>query len=156
MKKIKNVRSLLCMLLVLIFVVGILGCSSDNSASGHIYDKAKVEDQMNGLGNKKIGEISVIKMNSTDITQENLEDWYFNYVSKHMETDGHKIDGDKYAYCLIVYKDKPDMGIAYNGVLSKDVHIKKSKSGYTIGNDGQILVPTSDNHLKEFKAEKKK
>ena len=155
MNILKKFIMLLFSLLIVTAIFSISGCGSDNSTNSHIYDKAKIEDQMNGLGNKKIGKISVIKINSTDITQENLEDWYFNYVLKHVETNGHTVEGDKYAYCLIIYKDKPDMGIAYNGVLSKDVQIKKDKSGYSIGNNGQILIPTDENHLKEFKVEKK-
>ena len=146
MQKLKRFSSLLVVLIVMIFAVGALGCGSSKSV--HIYDNAKIVDQMNGVGNKKIGDISVIEMNSTDITQEKLEDWYFNYASKHV---GDKAEGDRYAYCLILYKDKPGTGIAYNGLLSKDVPITRDKTGYSIGAGGQALVPTEDKHLKELK-----
>jgi len=113
----------------------------------HIYDKAKVVDMMNGMGTKAIGKVSIIEAQSTDVTQEALEDWYFNYVKPHEK---------EFNYCLILYtdKNKKEGVLCSAGVLTKDTPLEKDKYGETYSktqSGGTIWGPTDDGHLKEIK-----
>ena len=49
----------------------------------HLYDNAIVKDVMNGFRSEKIGEYSIATIKSDQVTQDILEDWYFNYVEKN-------------------------------------------------------------------------
>lgn len=116
----------------------------------HIYDNAKIVDLKNGPGTETIGKVSVLKINSSNLTQEALEDWYFNYASKNV---GDK--GEKWNFAVIVYEDKPNIGTFYNGVITKDVPIKKNDKDDTYNMDGygDLYVDDGNGHLKKFKQE---
>ena len=75
---------------------------------------------MNGPRTQKIGEYSVTKANSADVTTENLTDWYFNFVAK----------SDFKSY-IIVYTDNDNLGvIASNfGMIKKNVAISRDQNG---------------------------
>ena len=113
----------------------------------HIYDKAKIVDLKNGPGTKTLGKVSVLEINSSDLTQEALEDWYFNYASPNV---GDK--GEKWNFAVIVYKDKANMGTFYNGIVTKDVPIEKNKKddAYSMTGNGVIYVDDGNGHLKKF------
>lgn len=139
---------------------GLVGCGDDKAAEKppakaveqaapvekHIYDNAVIVDSMNGAGTKVIGKVSVLKMNSADLTQEALEDWYFNYAKKNVGA------GEKWNYALIVYTDKNNLGVIYNGSLTKDVSLTKNKNDetYSAGSGGDMLVDDGNGHLKKI------
>ncbi len=117
-----------------------------NKNEGHIYDTVEVIDQMNGIRTEKIGEISVIHALSTDITDEVLADWHYNYCKKN----NHSFD-------LIVYDDIEGFGCHDGGsIIAKDTIIKKGENpddyqlGYSLketqyveSDDGKTLVVTN-------------
>lgn len=150
-------KRLLLLLGLLVCLIASIGCGDDNAKTDkpteniHIYDNAKVIDLKNGPGTKVVGKASVLEINSNDLTQAALEDWYFNYVSKNIGDEG-----EKWYWAVIVYKDKKDMGTFCNSMLvSKDVAIKKNDKddGWSMaGNSKEILVEDSENpgHLKVF------
>lgn len=110
-------------------------------ASSHIYDNATIIDQMNGFRNKKLGEYSVIKISSDEVTEEALADWYFNYIKK---TD--------YKSYMISYTDIPGKGVyGTETMVEKDVEIEVDENGdyWYAGNVGStIYCPTDDGKLK--------
>ena len=75
---------------------------------------------MNGPRTKKLGEYSVTKALSADVTTENLTDWYFNFVDK-----------SDFKYHLIVYTDNDNLGVrAWNmGNIEKNVAISRDQNG---------------------------
>lgn len=106
-KKHPNKKGVGCLTIIIIFAVIIIiavsggkNKDSGNSKSNRIYDTAQVYDVINGSGNAKIGEYSVVKASSSEITDEVLNDWYFNYVKKN-----------NYNYCMIVYTDIDGVGV---------------------------------------------
>lgn len=139
---------------------GLAGCDGDKTAEKppakaveqaapiekHIYDDAKIVDMMNGAGTKAIGKVSVLKMSSADLTQEALEDWYFNYAKKNVNA------GEGWNFALIVYTDKNNLGVMYNGSLTKDVPLTKNKKDetYSAGSGGDMLVDDGNGHLKKI------
>lgn len=120
--------------IVLFIIIGIIASSNDNDESStdtlteittestanqttasenHIYDTAEIRDIMNGSGTEKIGEYSIIEADSSDITDEILNDWYFNYVKSN-----------NYNYCLIIYTNAPNTGVyASESMMIKDAGI---------------------------------
>lgn len=99
---------------------------SDNS--GSIYADAEIVDLMSGIGNNKIGTISVTRANQADCTDEAIADWYFNYVQKNSDCNYH----------IIVYSDNPTKGVYSlgKGFVQKDVNLIDEKNGtYSIGDD---------------------
>ncbi len=102
----------------------------------HIYDKAKVKAVWNGSHDKKIGKYSIVKVDSEKCTEENLEDWYFNYVDKH-----------NYNWCMIIYTDKDDnSGVYANvGMVEVGVIFEKDKYGdYYLGSSENSTMYTAD------------
>ena len=76
----------------------------------HLYDNAIVKDVMNGFRSEKIGEYSIATIKSDQVTQDILEDWYFNYVEKN-----------DFNWSMILYSDKENEGVyAISGIVSKD------------------------------------
>ena len=75
---------------------------------------------MNGPRTKKLGEYSVTKALSADVTTENLTDWYFNFVDK-----------SDFNYYIIVYTENNNLGvIASNfGNITKNVGIIRDQNG---------------------------
>lgn len=122
--------------------------SSVEAQIPHIYDNAIIVPMKNGAGTKVIGKVSVLKISSSEVTDEALEDWFFNYAEKNVRK------GENWNWAVIVYTDKPNTGIFYNSVLNKDAKLKEEKDGTwsLVGTDAVILVEDKDNpkHLKEF------
>lgn len=108
----------------------------------HIYDAAEVKDVMNGTHTEKIGEYSVITVESKEVTEDILADWYFNYVVKN-----------DFNYCIIVYSDKGNSGAyAIEGIVNKDVEFEIDENGdYSLGDTSNCTVytPTDNGKLKE-------
>ena len=107
----------------------------------HIYDNAQVKDVINGSRTEKIGEYSIIEVNSEEVTDEALTDWYFNYVVP-----------SNYNWCMILYADKNDNSGVYAipGMVQKDIQFEKDKYGdYAVGDSSNATVytPTNDNKL---------
>lgn len=138
----KNVKFVM-LALILALALMLCACGSSTPKETHIYDNAKIVDVMNGPGTSKIGESSVIKAASSDITIEVLEDWYYNYVKTH-----------NYNSCVIVYSDNEGMGVFTNVsmLVEKDVElIAKSDGSYTLGDtSGETLYYNADGHLEIY------
>lgn len=114
-------------------------------AEEHFYDNAEVRDVMNGSGTDKIGEYSVLHMQSDELTDELLNDYYFSYFAIH-----------DYNYGIIIYDDNSSMGVyVTSGMLIKDANIVIDSSGdysyesseneivYWLSGDGQSLQPST-------------
>lgn len=95
-----------------VIVVIIIAClaggsddSDDEEEDGHIYDDAELIDVIkSGTESEVLGQYSLIEAKSTDVTLEDLEDWYFNYIT---ETD--------YEWYVIIYTDRDDNSGVYGG-----------------------------------------
>jgi len=132
-------------------IFGNMGGEDENDtpkAETHIYDKAQVKDVMNGSRTEKIGEYSIIEIDSKDVTIEALTDWYFNYVSVN-----------DYNWCMILYTDKEDNSGVYavNGMIQKDVLFEQDEYGdYMLGDSsiGIVYGPTEEKTLKEMTFDK--
>lgn len=116
--------------------------SSTNPKATHLYDTVEIKDVINGSRTEKIGEYSIIRVSSTDITEESLTDWYFNYVSKN-----------NYNWCMILYTDKNEnIGVySISGLVQKDVSFEKDKYGdYMLGDSSKSItyIPTNEQKLK--------
>lgn len=150
MNHLRKFVPILCAAVIMSVVLLVGGCGSDSASKGpaHLYDKAKVVDLMSGNGKNVVGSVSIIEAKSTDVTQEALEDWFYNYVDKHV---GDKAEDPKLNYCVILYTDKnKEEGVhSAGGVVTKDVPIEKDKHGtYSMKKGGTVLAPTADKHLK--------
>lgn len=121
----------------LLFCLAACGGGSAADPEAHIYDNARVVDSVSG-GRQKIGEISIVDAARADVTDEALEDWYFNYV---LEND--------YDYNLIVYTDEENMGCySAKGAVGKDVTLEPfSDETYLNAGGGVLYLPTDDGHL---------
>ena len=125
-KKQPNKKGVGCLTIIIIFAVIIIitvsggkNKDSGNSKSNHIYDTAQVRDVINGSGNAKIGEYSIVKASSSEITDDVLNDWYFNYVKKN-----------NYNYCMIVYTDMDGVGVySSSGMVVKDAGLDIDSNG---------------------------
>jgi type II secretory pathway pseudopilin PulG len=116
--------------------------SGETSESAHIYDNAEIKDVMNGTHSTKLGEYSIITVDSSECTEEVIADWYFNYV----------IEND-YNWCMIIYSDQKDnSGIyAIKGYIDTDVIFDVDKYGdYSIGDSSNstTYVPDGESTLK--------
>lgn len=119
--------------LCLVAVVG--GCGSSNSSTKSLSSQAKEVDLMNGNNTKVIGKFSIVEIDSSKITDESLIEWY------HFAKENVGDKGKKYNYAIILYKDKPNQGIMYNGILQKDTGLTKEKNGsYHFDSKGIILI----------------
>lgn len=127
---------------VILCVIGALndGNSGNDVADSHIYDSAEVIDVMNGSGTEKIGEYSLIKADSSEITEDVLADWYFNYVEKN-----------DFNWCVILYSDKSDSTGVYSGGGFVEVGLILEDSGdgvYMAGDTSSATMYTpSDGKL---------
>lgn len=138
-------------IVVLFAIFGNEGSTSKNKPEqieSHIYDKAKVKDLMNGTRTEKIGEYSIIEISSEEVTDEALEDWYFNYVKKH-----------DFNWCMILYTDKDDNSGVYaiNGIVQKDLQFNQNEhKDYSVGDSSNaaIYAPTDDDTLKIMEFDK--
>lgn len=124
-KKEPNKKGAGCLTLIILFAIIVIvavSCGkkkSNNGDSQHIYDNAQVRDVMNGSGTNKLGEYSVIKAASSEITDDVLNDWYFNYVKKN-----------NFNYCVIVYTDIDGVGVySSSGMVIKDAGLDVDANG---------------------------
>lgn len=139
--------------LSLIFMISILLSGCGGESEKHIYDTAKIVDVKSGTGNNVLGKASILEIKSTDLTMENLEDWYFNYVRPLEEKS------DDFKFAVIVYTDQENVGVhCTGGIITKDVGIEKDSHADTWavtgigGKKGEIFVEDSSDkgHLKKF------
>ena len=124
-KKEPNKKGAGCLTLIILFAIIVIvavSCGKKKSNSGdsqHIYDNAQVRDVINGSGTNKLGEYSVIKAASSEITDDVLNDWYFNYVKKN-----------DFNYCVIVYTDIDGVGVySSSGMVIKDAGLDVDANG---------------------------
>ena len=124
-KKEPNKKGAGCLTLIILFAIIVIvavSCGkkkSNNGDSQHIYDNAQVRDVMNGSGTNKLGEYSVIKAASSEITDDVLNDWYFNYVKKN-----------DFNYCVIIYTDIDGVGVySSSGMVVKDAGLDVDANG---------------------------
>lgn len=115
-----------------------------NNNVSHIYNDAVIKNVMNGLRTEKLGEYSYIYAMSDQITQEVLEDWYFNYVTKN-----------KHNFDFIIFTDKNSTeGIFSNsGFVYSNISISKDEHGdYSAGDmsNAKMYYKTDDNKLQLF------
>lgn len=114
----------------------------------HIYDKAKVKDVFNGIRTEKIGQYSIIECSSTEINEEVLADWYYNYVSQN-----------NFNWCMILFTDTKD-GDTYlgaysiNGMVEYNVKYTRDQYGdyeYSSNIDNATLyLPNGDGTLSVY------
>lgn len=69
-----------------------------------LYDEndITIRSVKSGIGGKKIGEYSILKATSEEVTDEYLVDWYTNHVK-----------ANNYNWCMILYSDKSDLSGVY-------------------------------------------
>lgn len=123
---------------------------STNDIEIHIYDNAQLKNVMNGIRTEKIGEYSIIKALSSEVTDEALTDWYFNYVEKN-----------NYNFYIILYSDSDECKGVYaiNGFVEKDVFFTEDEYGdyslsdVTAEDEAIVYVPTETNILEKLNFE---
>ena len=110
------------------------------SVQSHLYDNAEIRDVLNGYGTEKIGEYSIVRVDSSEITVETLSDWYFNYVEKN-----------DFNWCMILYTDKDDNSGVYaiSSMVEENVIFEQDGYGdYSVGsNDYSTIYYPSDNGI---------
>lgn len=109
----------------------------------HIYDNAEIIDVMNGSGTSVVSQESLIYVDSSDVTMEVLEDWYFSYVA---ETD--------YDWYVIIYTDADDYTGVYGttGYIEVGVTFDESSDEVFMESstaDSTMYVATDDGTLEE-------
>ena len=117
--------------------------NSTESEEVHIYDDAEIIDVMNGGGTSVVSQESLIYADSSDITIEDLEDWYFNYIK---ETE--------YDWYVIIYTDADDYTGVYGttGYIEVGVTFEESSDEvFTESStaDSTMYVATDDGTLEE-------
>ena len=146
-------KKFLGLLMFFVLTFCFAGCGSDEKSEEHIYDTAKIVDVKSGMGKNVLGKASILEIKSTDLTMENLEDWYFNYVKPLAEKD------KDFKSAVIVYTDQKNVGVhCSSGVITKDVGIEKDKNADTWsmtgigGKNGETFIEDSNNkgHLKKL------
>ena len=102
----------------------------------HIYDNVEMIDITNGPGTKVIGQCSLVRAVSDEITDEVLDDWYFNYVKKNSDCSWH----------VILYTDKEGYGVYSGeaGLVMKDTKINEK---YQVSSDEGLAYFEKDGHL---------
>lgn len=113
----------------------------------HIYDTAVILNLKNGFGTKVVGKASELRIPSSMLTHEALEDWYFNYAKKNV---GDK--GEKWNWAMIIYTDKPNMGTIFNGALIKDTGLQKDEKAniWQVDMKGTMYIENNEGHLVKF------
>lgn len=124
----------ICLLAVVFYVIWA------EHSNKHIYKKAKEIDAYNGNHTAILGKYSVLAISSDKVTEEELNEWFWNYVAKN----GHMYD-------LIVYTDHPEMGIhAHSGIVRMNVRLTKDTNGEYkdagATKDTYNMVPDEDAH----------
>jgi hypothetical protein len=130
---------------ILVIISAMLGDDSESTTESttettitHIYDNAETRDVMNGTRTEKLGEYSIINIASSEVTEEALNDWYFNYV---VEND--------YNWCMILYSDKDDNSGVYaiNGIVEENVYFEQDEyEDYMLGSssDSTTYAPSDE------------
>lgn len=138
-------RSIVKLAVILIVFVILSACGdaktdeSQEPAPGHFYDNAEIKPVMNGDRSEKLGEYSVASVLSEEMTEDALEDWYFNYVAEH-----------NYNWCMILYADKKNSGVyAISGMVQVDVKFDVDEYGdFSVGDSsGAKFYGPSDGKL---------
>ena len=136
--------------LILAFLISLSLTACGESDSGdteteevHIYDNAEIIDVMNGSGTSVVSQESLIYVDSSDVTMEVLEDWYFSYVA---ETD--------YDWYVIIYTDADDYTGVYGttGYIEVGVTFDESSDEVFMESstaDSTMYVATDDGTLEE-------
>ncbi len=139
-------KTLLAALLMGMFALLVIGCSRTQKPASQIYKNAEI---ITVKGEPVPGKISVVKIKSTELSQTELEDWYYNYAKP-------AVAEKKFNSCIIAYTDKENLGVTYQGTtLTKDITVNLSPQ--TISADktkceGTIIVETDGGkYLKPLK-----
>ena len=125
--KMKKVGYVVIIISILILIL--VRCAVSNTTPDEInFKNAQIVDVMNGSNDKKIGESSVLRMNSEDVTDEFLVKWVENHV----------VPGN-FNWAVIIYKDKgkDNFGVYSIGeeIITKDVGLTREIDGsYMLGN----------------------
>ena len=136
----KRVWFWIVVIIVILAIIGFAGGGSggsEESSSEHIYDDAEAIDVINGAGTEVLYQYSLIEIDSSDVTLEDLEDWYFNYVEE-----------DEYQWYAIRYTDKDDStGVFCIGayVIDGAVLFDEGDDVYTYDGDSEDAVYYSPN-----------
>lgn len=113
--------------------------NSDNTSrqpATHLYDKADAVEILSDAEppnedicdwDNVIGEYSVIRTNSDEVTDERLADWYFNYVIN---------EDNEFEWYMILFTDKSDHSGIYatDGLIKKNVIFEQNEHGDYIRN----------------------
>ena len=102
----------------------------------HIYDNPQILTVRNK--EKTFGKQSVIKIRSSELSIERLEDWYFNYAKPN-------VDNGNLRSAVIVYTDIKNKGIIYNGTLHKDSKLEKNQFDSWSFGGGTLLTEDNNN-----------
>lgn len=138
----RTIAKLVAILFVLVTLSACGDARTDESqepAPEHFYDNAEIKPVMNGDRSEKIGEYSVVSVLSDEMTEDSLEDWYFNYVAEH-----------NYNWCMILYADKENFGVyAISGMVQVGVKFDVDEYGdYSVGDSsGAKFYGQSDGKL---------
>ena len=141
MKKISLILVSVCL------IVSLSSCGgSDEKAeetSGHLYDRAVVENLISGSGDKLDTQYAYIEAESSEADLNALADVYFNFYK----------DSDL-NYLIIAYTDDEPYGVYMMGPLVEDrVKIEKKSQGQymmTDDSDCDIYSPQDDGTLALF------
>lgn len=96
-------------------LIALLNFGSDS----HIYSDAKEVDVYNGNHTEVLGKSSELIISSDEVTEEALNDWYWNYVAKH-----------DHMYDFIIYEDDPGLGVhAFSGSVQVNVELTQDEYG---------------------------
>ena len=139
-------KTLLAVLFMGLLVLIVIGCGRTQKPASQIYKNA---ESITVKGAPAPGKISVVKIKSTDLSQAELEDWYYNYAKP-------AIAEKKFNSCLIAYTDKENLGVTYQGTtLTKDTTINLSRQAASADNakcEGTVIVETDGGkYLKPLK-----
>ena len=119
--------------------------AEETTEESHIYDDAEIIDVMSGDGSNVIGQYSLIRADSSDITLDVLEDWYFNHIAVN-----------DYNWYVILYSDMSNNSGIYGntgyieiGVIFEEdeygVYTQADSSGATA-----YCYPTDDGTLEMY------
>lgn len=149
-KEKKTITKIILTVIFALWFIIFIAANSGDSTHQPLYSNAEVKTVMNGTKTEKIGEYSIIKVKSTDVTVDSLTDWYFNYVNKN-----------NYNWCMILYTDKSDNSGVYaiKGMVQKDVIFTKDEYGdYSLSdinaaNNVSTYIATDKGTLDEMSVE---
>ena len=139
-------KTLLAALLMSLLVLIVVGCGRTQKPASQIYKNAEI---ITLKGVPAPDKVSVVKIKSTDLSQAELEDWYYNYAKP-------AIAEKKFNSCVIAYTDKENLGVTYQGTtLTKDTTVNLSQQTASAGKakcEGIVIVETDGGkYLKPLK-----